>query len=339
MVVSAILSAFLFNALDIPLPWMLGPMFSTIILKLKYPAEVYFSMSLRNFFLVPLGYNIGAHVTLSACQEIMNQFSGILISTLIAVSISLVLAWWTTRITGISFASSAIGNMPGGLTPMLLLCESIPKADVSVVAVLQSLRLMSTIAVVPILLSVGFGTNVDAGAARNLLEIEFMNIPAWQLAIVAVSGAVLGHYLKMPAEFLLGPIITTGAFSLYMGGNLPEAPNWLIAIAQIATGMYLGTCIDPFQIGKNKKLFPVALAGVFVIITTSLLIGYVLSLYFGFSVATAFLACAPGGIAEMCVTGMVLGENVPIILAYQLFRMLFLNFVMPVSLKWYFTKD
>ena len=338
MVVSASVSAFLFYKLNIPLPWMLGPMFAIIILKLKYPAEVYFSITLRNWLIIPLGYNIGAQVTSSAVQEIMNQLAGITIATFMIIFVCIALAWWTTRVTGVSFASSAIGNMPGGLTPMLLLCESIPRADVGVVAILQSLRLMGAIAVVPIILSVSFGDSVGTNAARDILQIDYMDIPVWLLVIVAVTGAVLGHYMHMPADFFLGPLVATSALSLFMGGHLPEAPNWLMALAQIATGMYLGTCIDPLQMGKNKKLLIVAIIGVVVIIATSLLIGYILSIYFGFSVATAFLACAPGGVAEMCITGMVMGENVPIILSYQLFRLLFLNFIMPISLKWYFTR-
>lgn len=336
MLTGAMVFAYVFWALNIPLPWMLGPMISTILLKLKWPDQVFFSLHLRNFFLVPLGYNIGIHITLAACQEIINQFTGIALSTFVSVGISLLLAFWTTRTTGVSLASSSIGNMPGGLTPMLLLCENVPKADINVVAILQSLRLIGTIAIVPILLSAGFGAD-GSSVQQRVLETEFLDVPFWQLAFIAAAGAFLGHYLHMPAEFLLGPIITTGIFSLFMAGNLPEAPNGLIAVAQIATGVYLGTCIDPFQLGKNKKLLPVAIVGVFAIVASSLVTGYFISHYFGFTVATAFLACAPGGIAEMCVTGMVLGENVAIILAYQLFRMLFLNFVMPISLKWYFT--
>ncbi len=338
MFVCAGISAILFAKLDLPLPWLLGPMVSTICLKWKYPAQIFFSLKVRNVFLIVLGYNIGAYVTIDACKEIMQQFLGINVATLASILISVAIAYWTTKATGASYASSVIGTMPGGITPMLLICENIPRADINVVAVLQSIRLIGTIAVVPFLVSHGFGTDAVVVIQEFGSSAKGLDIPAWQLVLVAVSGGIIGRLAKMPAEFLLGPILSTGIFAIYTGANLPDAPIYLINIAQIATGIYLGTCIDPFQVTRNHKLLPVGIIGVIVALVTNLYMGYLLSMFFGFSITTAFLACAPGGIAEMCIMGMVLGENVPIILAYQLFRLFILNFIMPIALKWYFTK-
>jgi membrane AbrB-like protein len=334
----ALLFALVFSQINIPLPWILGPMVSTVILKLKFPAQVFLNIRIRNLFLIPLGYNIGVFITAEAYNEVMRQFWGLLISTCASILVSVILAWWTRRETGISQASSTIGNMPGGLTPMLLLCESVPAADIGVVAVLQSMRLMITVATVPLLLAHGFGASAAPVPVVNVALPIILDVPVLQLVAIASAGAIVAHYLKVPADFFLGPIITTGVFSLYMGVHLQEIPHWLMALAQISTGIYLGTFIDPFQLSENKRLFPVCIIGAFLLISASLLIGYFLSMFLGFSVTTAFLACAPGGVAEMSLTGMILGENVPIILAYQLFRMLVLNLIVPASLKWYFTR-
>ena len=341
MVIAALAGVVLFKTLGMPLPWLLGPMTSTVILKLKYPAQVVCPLKLRNLFLIPLGYGIGAHVTLEACHEIFNQLTGITLATFIAIIISVGLAWFTSRTTGVSIASSTIGNMPGGLTPMILICEKIKEADVGVVVVLQSLRLMGTIFAIPFLLEHGLGS-VNGGAVSTaglILPTVFVDAPLWLLLLVPTLGAFVAHKIRMPADFLLGPILSAGALSIYLGGNLLPPPEWLTAISQIVTGIYLGTCIDPFELGKNRKLFPVAFIGMIGMIVGCLFIGYVLSTVYGFSLTTAFLATAPGGIAEMCITGMVLGENVAVILAYQLFRLMFLSFVMPVFLQWYFTRE
>ncbi|MDR2006649.1 MAG: AbrB family transcriptional regulator [Acidaminococcales bacterium] len=338
MVMGGIGSALVFLRLAIPLPWILGPMVWTTLLKLRYPAQVFFPRSLRNLFLIPLGYNIGAYVTGDALREIMRQLPGITLATFAAIAISVGLAFWTTRTTGVSYASSVIGNMPGGLTPMMLICENIPGADIGVVAVLQTVRLMMCIAVVPFLLAYGFGTGGQPAAAVPLRPVWDFAFAWWQLALVAVLGALVFEFMHFPSAFFVGPIITASAFSIYANVSLPDAPVWLVNIAQVTTGLYLGTFIDPFQLSKNHRLFPVCLLGAVLIVAGSLLVGYFLSNLLGFSLATAFLACAPGGVAEMSITGMALGENVPIILAYQLFRLLFLNFVMPVCLQWYFTR-
>jgi membrane AbrB-like protein len=338
MLVGGLVGAFIFLQLSIPLPWILGPMIWTTFMKFRYPAQVFFHRGLRNVFLIPLGYNIGTYVTNDAAQAITSQLLGITAATVAAIVLSIVLAIWTTRATGVSYASSVIGNMPGGLTPMLLICEDIPGADVGVVAVLQTVRLMMTIAVVPILLAYGFGANGALSATSVLSATGDFPLPYWQLILAAVIGALLFEFLHFPSAFFVGPIIAASALSIYTNLSLPGAPIWLINIAQVTTGLYLGTFIDPFQLSKHHHLFPVCTIGALLIVLGSLAIGYFMSIFLGFSLATAFLACAPGGVAEMSITGMALGENVPIILAYQLFRLLVLNFVMPPCLQWFFTR-
>ena len=53
----------------------------------------------------------------------------------------------------------------------------------------------------------------------------------------------------------------------------------------------------------------------------------------------ALRSMAPGGITEMCVAGLAMGANVPLILAYQLFRLLSINFISPFLINWYFKKN
>ncbi len=63
-----------------------------------------------------------------------------------------------------------------------------------------------------------------------------------------------------------------------------------------------------------------------------------LAVRYNFSLATAFLALAPGGIAEMALAGMSMGEDVSIILVYQMVRLLAINIFVPPLLKAYFGK-
>jgi membrane AbrB-like protein len=338
MAVGGLAAALLFRALHVPLAWVLGPMCLTVLLKLRYPAAVFFPRWLRDLFLLPLGYSIGVHVTAEACQNIVSQFAGILLGTVVSILFSVLLALWTSRATGVSHASSVIGNMPGGLTPMILICEHIPSADIGVVAVLQSVRLMLAIAVVPLILVYGGLGAVQGGELPIVTVAADFPLAVWQLALLTLAGALLFWRLRAPAAFLMGPIAVIGALSVYLARPMPEAPAWLLNIAQVTTGLYLGTYIDPFQLSRNRRLFPVCIIGAMLIVLGCLLVGYFLSRWFGFSLATAFLATAPGGVAEMSITGMILGENVPIILSYQLFRLLVLNMLMPFGLAWFFNR-
>ena len=111
-----------------------------------------------------------------------------------------------------------------------------------------------------------------------------------------------------------------------------------MTVAQISIGLYMGMLLDPARIKETARLMPFIITGILIIIAVSVAMAYYLSGIYGFSLITAFLAMAPGGIAEMCLAGMSMGENenVSIILTYQLVRMLILNITVPMGLTWYF---
>ena len=97
--------------------------------------------------------------------------------------------------------------------------------------------------------------------------------------------------------------------------------------------------LDREKLTKTRQLIPYFCAGTAVMIIASILFAEFLSAYYHFSVITAFLAMAPGGIAEMCLAGLSMGEDVSLILTYQFARVLLLNFSVPFFVKWFFKAD
>ena len=83
-----------------------------------------------------------------------------------------------------------------------------------------------------------------------------------------------------------------------------------MTVAQISIGLYMGMLLDPARIKETARLMPFIITGILIIIAVSVAMAYYLSGIYGFSLITAFLAMAPGGIAEMCLAGMSMGENV-----------------------------
>ena len=156
----------------------------------------------------------------------------------------------------------------------------------------------------------------------------------WMVPIAAI-GAVVLQKLHIPTPRLLGPTLAASACS-YFFGTFQPVPDPLMTVAQISIGLYMGMLLDPARIKETARLMPFIITGILIIIAVSVAMAYYLSGIYGFSLITAFLAMAPGGIAEMCLAGMSMGENVSIILTYQLVRMLILNITVPMGLTWYF---
>ena len=141
----------------------------------------------------------------------------------------------------------------------------------------------------------------------------------------------------MPTPILLGAILATAVFTVAVGRVQP-VPGWLMAPAQASIGIFMGMQLDAGRVAKAKNVIPCVVAGTIVLIGISIAMANVLSARYGFSLVTAFLAMAPGGIAEMSLAGMSMGEDVSIILTYQLVRVFAINLLIPPLLTWWFEK-
>ena len=162
-------------------------------------------------------------------------------------------------------------------------------------------------------------------------------VPFWPILPFAAIVGFIMEKLKISTPYLMGPIFVAAGLSLYMG-LLNTSPSWLLSLAQLSIGIYVGTGLEPKKVKKLMLILPNVFLGIFVMLGVSIGVAYLLSYFYGFSLITAFLAMAPGGLGEMCLVGMSLEENVAIILTYQMFRFLFLNLAVPTCIGKYFGK-
>jgi membrane AbrB-like protein len=98
-------------------------------------------------------------------------------------------------------------------------------------------------------------------------------------------------------------------------------PDWLSKVAQLSVGWGLG---DRFRPGFFKTA-PRFLLVVVLFTASSLLLALgfasALHIFSGMPTVALMLGVAPGGIAEMAITAKVLQLGVPLVTAFQVFRM------------------
>lgn len=323
----------IFLKMELPIPYLMGGIAASVACKLAGPA-VSWPKGWRELGLLVAGYGIGRNFTAHTWEQMVQQSFGVLEATLIAVAVSVVIAWWTARHTSANLISCVMGIMPGGLTQMMLMSEEDPRADANVVVVMQTLRLVGVIVAVPFLVIHGLGAHVLTSD-----DLVPMTGGIHWLIIVPLSflGAFAATKLHIPTPRLLGPILATAAGSYFLGGLQP-VPGLLMLVAQVSIGIYMGMMLEPKKLAATRELMPYIFGGIILMIGVSVLVSCSLSDRYGFSLITAFLAMAPGGIAEMCLAGMSMGEDVSVILTYQLVRLMFLNICVPLAITAYFKK-
>lgn len=321
----------LFLKMELPIPYLLGGIFAAVACKIA-GSPVTWPKNWRELGLLVAGYGIGRNFTADTWEKMTHQTFGVLEATLIAVAVAVLIAWWTARHTSANLISCVMGIMPGGLTQMMLMSEDDPRADANVVVVMQTLRLVGVIVAVPFLVIHGLGAQV----MQNNAIVQTTDGTHWLILVpLSFLGAFVATKLKVPTPRLLGPILATAA-GAYFWGSLQPVPGLLMMLAQVSIGLYMGVMLDPKKLSATKELMPYIFSGIVLMIGVSVVVAWSLSERYGFSLVTAFLAMAPGGIAEMCLAGMSMGEDVSIILTYQLVRLLFLNICVPLGITMYF---
>lgn len=322
----------LFLKMALPIPYLLGGIMAAVACKVAGPSAADWPKNWRELGLLVAGYGIGRNFTAATWEQMTHQTFGVLEATWIAIAVAVLIAWWTARHTSANLISCVMGIMPGGLTQMMLMSEEDARADANVVIVMQTLRMLGVIVLVPFLVIHGLGAQVTQGSAAAAATTGFH----WLILVpLSFLGAFAATKLRIPTPRLLGPILVTAAGSYFLGALQP-VPDLLMLTAQISIGLYMGMLLEPKKLAATRELLPYVLGGIVLMIGISVVVAWSLSARYGFSLVTAFLAMAPGGIAEMCLAGMSMGENVSIILTYQLVRLLFLNIFVPLAITLYF---
>jgi hypothetical protein len=105
------------------------------------------------------------------------------------------------------------------------------------------------------------------------------------------------------------------------GMEFSAIADWLSKVAQLSVGWGLG---DRFRPGFFRTA-PRFLMMVVVFTATALLLAFgfatVLHMVSGLPTVSLMLGVAPGGISEMAITAKVLHLGVPLVTAFQVFRM------------------
>ena len=322
--------------MHIPIPYMLGGMTVAILYKTFVGEKaVKWSRLWRDIGLMVAGYGIGVNFNTAAWNNFLHELAGVSASTFIALGASIIIAIVTAKVTREDLKSCVIGMLPGGMTMSLLMAEEDKTINPNVVVVMQVIRLFGVIISVPFLTVL----LLDAKVINSPLGMVAHSGYHWAIFIpLTILGSFIATKLRLPTPVLLGSILATTVFNIFVGSVQP-VPGFLMAPAQLSIGLFMGMMLDAKRIGQTKNVLPFVIGGTAILVVLSIGVAYVLADLYGFSLVTAFLAMAPGGIAEMALAGLSMGEDVATILAYQLVRLLAINLLVPPVIEWYFSKS
>lgn len=318
-----------FWTLRLPLPWMLGALVATMIaavagLPVRGPARI------RGAVVAVIGVLLGAGFTPSLLAQAGAWGVSLLgLALYLGLSLALLIPWFR-RIGGFDGKTAYFAAMPGGLSEMIELAEG-AGADVPRVILAQSLRIVTTIAVIAVWFRVIEGVQVGQVSGRagfaDLAAVDLL-----LLAGAAVIGSWIGLALRLPAPTLLGPMILSAALHL-TEITTSAPPSELVILAQIILGTVLGC---RFAGIRARSLLPaLALSLGATLIMLALALGFALALrsLTGQSADQLLLAYAPGGLTEMSLVAIALNAEVAFVAAHHVLRILMVIVAAPLLFR------
>lgn len=336
--VIAAVGGFFFQLIHMPIPWLLGSMAFLVIGSSVFKGiALYWPGQVRNTGMIIIGYTLGLSFTLATLAQIGQQLPSMVLFTALLLLCAGGIAFLVSRLSGIPFPTVLMGSIPGGLSQMITLAEEVKGIDITVVTFLQVSRLMMIIFCVPLLIfsplfHVSGSHAAGIAATTGTAEYTALFPNLWVFAAVCVLSAFVAKKIKFPTAFLLGPMIGTILLNLsgYTGHALPP---FMLALSQLMIGGYIGLLLDLTSLKHKLKIILLALLSGVLLIGISMGLSLLLTQMHDVSIVTAFLGLSPGGMDQMALIAKEVNGDLSIVTCYQLFRTMFIFFIVPPVLK------
>lgn len=314
----ALIGAVLAKYTHIPLPWLLGPLLAALFMgSIGQPLSCH--PHWRKGGQIIIGMALGLYFTPALVQAIVSYWTFILLGILWSLVLGTMLAVLQYRINGLDWATAWFSSAIGSASEMVNIAEQY-HAQVDKVVATHSLRIVILVVLVPIFMGLYFQAEWSNLVVQDTEYYGFFQVLVFFL--LALCAGKVFHYFNLLNAWILGPLTILGLLSFF-GILQLRFPEWFIALGQLCIGWSLGSKF-PFSFLKNSKKF-IGLTFLFNLLGLALSIIFAL-LLIRLSHADAqilILGLSPGGIAEMSLMAKALGLAVPIVVAFQLSRLIF----------------
>jgi membrane AbrB-like protein len=315
-------------AAGLPLPWMLGPMIgNTLAAILGVPVAG--PVALRGFVIPVIGVLLGSAFGPGIVDRLADwALTLALMPAFIAAAAGLSYVLYR-RAAGYDPATAFFSAMPGGLNEMLILGAE-AGADERRVALAHASRILVVVSFVVLFFGIVLGVTTGGDDGRPVTG--FGDISATDAALLAscgLAGVWLGRRLRFPAAALTGPMLLSGAAHLTALVEVPP-PTPLVIAAQVIIGTIIGcrfAGVAPREIGRDLAF---GAASSTLMIGAALAAAVALTLATGADMRQSFLAYSPGGLTEMSLLALAMGQDVAYVSAMHVVRIVLVVLGVPV---------
>lgn len=326
---ASVLAGFLLDRTGWPAAWLVGPVLATSILSLS-GFGIGFPTWVRPIVLAGFGIYTGTTVTPALLGHaatwpfsILGLFAGVTVAT------------WATqefikRSTGCDRSTAVLSAFPGSLSVVMALALE-TKSDVRQIAIIQSVRLVTLIAVLPALLAL-FGyyhaSHVNLPQPSQYMTME--NLRALGLLVgAAFVGFLLFRKIRFPAAQLTGPLIAA-ALLCGSGTLTAHVPPTAVNFGSLMLGMLIGDRFDGMSVRQVLRYLGVGIGALLILILFCGMAAVATAELVGLPFNKVLLAFAPGAMEAMIVLSVTMAIDPTFVAAHHIARFVAVSILTPL---------
>ncbi|WP_072526709.1 AbrB family transcriptional regulator [Staphylococcus argenteus] len=319
------------------LPFMFGPIIGAIICVKIFKLEVKWPFWLSELGIVLLGVQIGTTFTKNVIMDIKDNWLSIIVVSISILLIALVMALIFKKIARINTETAVLSVIPGALTQMLVMAEQDKRANLLVVSLTQTSRIIFVVVLVPFISYFFHDDSAhSAGKIAKILPLsQALNI--WQMLIIAIAVFIIYlimSKLNVPTYQLLAPLIVLIAWNFSTGITF-ALDHWLLNIAQLIYMIRIGVQIAHLLSDLKGRLAIAITIQNIMLIFGALVMVYIIHFFDNNPINELFLGAAPGGLNQIVLVALTTGADVAMITSYHIFRIFFIIFIIAPSINYF----
>lgn len=310
----------LFTHLDLPAGWLIAGMLGAAAVALISRRELNPPAKAMSAAQGVIGVVAVEPLTKLTASDIVHFAGCAAFSVTVTLTLSLVFGVVLARVAAgrLNTATANLSLIAGGASTISCMAKELG-ADERYVALSQYLRLTIVVLSMPMVLgALGTADNGPQLAANdhwNILGIVAM------VALIVVA-ARLAKLVKMPAPYLLGPLVVTAIVAIIDPAlaAMMSPTTVVTSVAYVVIGWQAGGGFAVDVLRKFVRLIPLTLAFIAMTIGSCFGVAVIVSHWAGVSLADAYLATTPGGIYGVLAIANEVHAG-PIVVTLQILRL------------------
>jgi hypothetical protein len=315
----------LFDWLHTPLGWMLGPLVVGIIYAMSQESSQPMSPAFSMIAQAVLGISVATQFSWDSVSMMSTYAIPLLICIAITSSASILKGYLLCRLAGLDWTTGLLASIPCIIPSLITLSDEVG-ADTIAVTILQYLRSLLIIVVVPIGVSllvpsadVDFQRRAIATLPTMSIAIP-MSLNVFIVVVCSGLGVCLGSQIRFPASLFFGPLFVGLVACSVLPYNI-QVPDMIFNSALVLIGFATGLQFNFQGVRPLVKAVLLEVVLALLLILLCAVVGYEFHLVTNIDTITAILGSMPTGTQAMVASTVQFGGDTSLVVSMHLTRM------------------